>query len=252
VTPALRKGLVLFALCGLSAFFLWGLVGVPPFGHYRGPYGDIVNAIAVKATNATGVVSVVNFDFRGFDTVGEEFILFMAAVGVAVVLRQLREEHEQAGRDEAPGLDVPPTSEAVRLVALMMAGPMTVVGWFLVTHAQTNPSGGFQGGVVIASAVVMVYLAGQFVSFKRLSPVDMLDSIEAAGAGGFVAVGLGVLASGAAYLANVLPLGKVAGAVDAGGTIPLISFCVGVEVAGAFMLIVSELLEQTLFLKEGS
>lgn len=245
-----RRGLFLAGLGGLCAFYLWGLRGVPPFGSYRGPYGDVVNALAVAETHATGVVSAVNFDYRGFDTVGEEFILFVAALGVATVLRQLREEQEGSGRDAAPGIEVQPISDAVRLIALAFTGPTLVIGWFLATHAQTNPSGGFQGGVVMTSAVVLIYLAGQYLSLRRLSPVKVLDSLEAVGAGGFVAVGLGALASGASYLADVLPLGKVPGAVDAAGTIPVISFCVGIEVASAFLLIVSELLEQTLFLQE--
>jgi multicomponent Na+:H+ antiporter subunit B len=251
VNPGQRRLFVLVGLGGFGAFYLWGLGGLPAFGHYLGPYGDIVNAVAVGETHATGVVSAVNFDYRGFDTIGEEFILFVAAIGVATVLRQLRAEREVSARDAAPGMAVPPTSEAVRLVALAMTGPTLVIGWFLGTHAQASPSGGFQGGVVMTTAVVLIYLAGEYLSFKRLSPVEVLDAVEAVGAGGFVAVGLGVLASGAAYLADILPLGQVPGAVDAGGTIPVISFCVGIEVASAFLLIVSELLEQTLLLKEG-
>ncbi len=70
-------------MAGLAAFYLWGLAGLPGFGHYPGPYGDIINRIAVAQTNATGVVSAVNFEYRGFDTVGEEFILFVAATGVS-------------------------------------------------------------------------------------------------------------------------------------------------------------------------
>jgi multicomponent Na+:H+ antiporter subunit B len=251
MTAGARRVMLLVGLAGLAAFYLWGLHGLPAFGTYLGPYGNIVNSVALGQTNATGVVSAVNFDYRGFDTIGEEFILFVAAIGVATVLRRLREEHEVSGRDAAGGVEVVPTSDGVRLIALAMIGPTFVVGWLLATHAQTNPSGGFQGGVVLTTAVVLIYFAGQFLSFKRLSPVDVLDAVEAAGAGGFVGVGLGALGVGAAYLTNVVPLGKVSGAIDAGGTIPIISFCVGVEVAGAFLLIVSELLEQTLFLREG-
>jgi multicomponent Na+:H+ antiporter subunit B len=125
-----------------------------------------------------------------------------------------------------------------------------VVGWYLATHAQTSPSGGFQGGVVLATAFILLYLAGQFLVFNKVSPVAVTDAIEAVGAGGFAAVGVGALIAGAAYLANVLPLGTSAGAVNSSGTIALISFLVGVEVAAAFTLIVSELLEQTLILKE--
>jgi hypothetical protein len=53
------------------------------------------------------------------------------------------------------------------------------------------------------------------------------------------------------YLCNFLPLGTTPGAVDSSGTIALISFFVGIEVAAAFVLIVSELLEQTLLIRQG-
>ncbi|HEX5349783.1 MAG TPA: hydrogen gas-evolving membrane-bound hydrogenase subunit E [Pseudonocardiaceae bacterium] len=119
-------------------------------GHYPGPYGDIINAIAVPQTHTTGVVSTVNFEYRAFDTLGEEFILFIAATGVATVLRHLRQERDTYAVDDV---------------------------------------------------------------FKRLSPVALIDAIEAIGAGSFAAVGIAALASGAAYLTNILPLGSTPGAV---------------------------------------
>jgi multicomponent Na+:H+ antiporter subunit B len=79
----------------------------------------------------------------------------------------------------------------------------------------------------------------------------MIDAAEAVGAGGFAAVGVAAVALGLAYLTNFLPLGGTPGAVSSSGTIALISFLVGVEVAAAFVLIVSELLEQTLLIRQG-
>jgi multicomponent Na+:H+ antiporter subunit B len=252
VTPRQRLWAFLIGMTGLAAFYLWGLAGLPDFGSYPGPYGYIINDAAVGQTNATGAVSAVNFDYRGFDTVGEEFILFVAAAGVATVLRHLRGERERQARDEDPGRHVPPTSEAVRMTALILTGPVLVMGWFLASHAQTSPSGGFQGGVVLATAFILVYLAGQFLAFERISPVDITDAVEAVGAGGFAAVGISAVFMGLTYLTNFLPLGTIPGAVSSSGTIALISFFVGLEVGAAFILIVSELLDQTLLLRERS
>lgn len=251
MTPGLRRWIFLAGGAGLIVFYLWGLSGLPGFGRYPGPYGPAILRVAVAQTHATGVVSAVNFDYRGIDTVGEEFILFTAAAGMAIVLRRLRGERERAAVDEAADRDVPPTSGAVRMVALLFTGPVVVVGWWLASHAQTSPSGGFQGGVVVATAFVLIYLSGEFLVFKRLSPVDLTDVVEAVGAGGFAAIGLSAVAMGLPYLNNFLPLGQYPGAVSSSGTIALISFFVGLEVAAAFILIVGELLEQTLLIRRG-
>jgi multicomponent Na+:H+ antiporter subunit B len=237
MTPSQRRWAFLAGMAGLAAFYLWGLTGLPGFGRYPGPYGDIINRIAVAQTNATGVVSAVNFEYRGFDTVGEEFILFAAATGMIVVLRHLRGERRRSARDEQADWQAPATS---------------VMGWYLASHAQTSPSGGFQGGVVLATAFLLIYLAGEFLVFERISPIDIIEAVEAVGAGGFAAVGVSAVAMGLPYLANFLPLGTTPGAVSSSGTIALISFFVGLEVAAAFVLIVGELLEQTLLVhREG-
>jgi multicomponent Na+:H+ antiporter subunit B len=252
MTPRQRRWLFAIAAAGLTACYLWAFTGLPGFGNYPGPYGNDILRDAIAQTNATGVVSAINFDYRGFDTVGEEFILFTAAAGMSVVLRRLRGEHEQSPYDRAVHRDLPPTSDAVRVSALALAGPVALIGWWLASHAQTDPSGGFQGGVILASAFMLVYLSGEFLAFRRLSPVALLDGAEALGAGAFVAIGLAAVVQGLPYLDNFLPLGTVPGAVSSSGTIALISFFVGIEVAAAFTLIIGELLGQTLLVRRES
>ena len=190
MTPRQRRWIFLVAAPGLAAFYLWGLLGLPGFGRYPGPYGPAILRVAVAQTNATGVVSAINFEYRGFDTVGEEFILFVAAAGVATVLRRLRGEGDRPAVDEAADRDVPATSSAVRMVALLFAGPVVLAGWWLASHAQTNPSGGFQGGVMLATAFILIYLSGEFLVFRRFSPIDLTDVVEAVGAAGFAAIGV--------------------------------------------------------------
>ncbi|HEV2451993.1 MAG TPA: MnhB domain-containing protein, partial [Streptosporangiaceae bacterium] len=251
VKPAQRRWIFLAAMAGLSAFYLWGLAGLPGFGNYPGPYGNIINRIAVGQTKATGVVSAINFEYRGFDTVGEEFVLFIAATGVALVLRRLRGERERSLRGEDLA-ETRSTTDAVRLASLLFAGPAVVMGWYLASHAQTTPSGGFQGGLVIATAFILIYLAGSFLTFRRISPTNVIDAVEALGAGGFAAIGVAAIPMSLAYLTNFLPLGRTPGAVSSSGTIAAISFFVGVEVTAAFVLIVGEMLEQTLLVRERS
>jgi len=253
MTPRQRLWLFAVAAAGLVACYLWAFTGLPGFGNYPGPYGQVILKHAIAQTNATGVVSAINFEYRGFDTVGEEFILFTAAAGMSVVLRRLRGERQGASSpsDAAANRQVPATSIAVRVASLLLVGPTAVIGWWLATHAQANPSGGFQGGVLLATAFFLVYLSGEFIVFRRLSPDVMLDAAEAVGAGGFAAVGVAAIVMSLPYLYNYLPLGTIPGAVSSSGTIALISFLVGIEVAAAFVLIIGELLGQTRLRVEG-
>jgi len=251
MTPRQRLWFFAVAAAGLVACYLWAIAGLPGFGRYPGPYGQAILRQFIAQTHATAAVSAVNFEYRGIDTVGEEFILFTAAAGMAVVLRKLRGERERPPLDEAKEPNPPPASSAVRTAAVLLTGPVVLLGWWLASHAQTNPSGGFQGGVVLATAFVLVYLSGEFLVFRRLSPVAVLDAAEAIGAGGFAAIGVSAVAMGLPYLDNFLPLGQLPGAVSSSGTIALISFFVGIEVAAAFTLIVGELLEQTLLIRSG-
>jgi multicomponent Na+:H+ antiporter subunit B len=98
----------------------------------------------------------------------------------------------------------------------------------------------------------MIYLAGEYLTFRRISPVSLLDSVEAVGAGGFAGVGILAVILGLPYLNNFLPLGALPGKIGSSGTIEVISFFVGIEVAAAFILIIGELLEQTLLVRQES
>ena len=248
MTPALRRQVFLAAAAVAGALLLWGLTGLPDYGVYNGPYGDVLNRVAVAERSATNVVAAVTFDYRGVDTMGEEFILFAAVLGVAILLRAQRDEHAVPPDEDAADRDAPATSDAVRVVGLTLVGPVVLFGIYLVAHGHLSPGGGFQGGVVLATAALLVYLSGEYVTLRRVSPELVTDVAESVGAAAYVAVGLLGVAAGTAFLANVLPLGQP-GQLLSAGTIPPINAAVGLEVAGGFVLLLSEFLEQTLVIR---
>src|SRR5579883_51043 len=232
-----------------AAFFVWGMLRLPAFGYYQGPYGDVINSFVVFERHATDAVTAINFDYRGVDTVGEEFILFASVTGVALLLRERRDESASEERARVAEGRAGQTSSGVKVLALEVAAPSALYGWYIVSHGQLSPGGGFQGGVIMASAAIFLYVSGEYLALRHMNPISLLELADAAGAGGYVVVGLAGLIASGTFLLNVLPLGTT-GEVDSSGTILAISIAVGLEVAAAFVLLMMEFLEQTLEIRQ--
>jgi multicomponent Na+:H+ antiporter subunit B len=227
---------------GLGSFLVWAVGGLPDFGRYSGPYGTVLNRVAVPERRGTDVVTSVVFDYRGVDTMGEEFILFAAVMGVLLLLRPERGRAKAQPDRKEPAV-LPRPGDAARVVGLGMVGPTALLGLYIVAHGYLTPGGGFQGGAVLATASGMLFLAGRYRAFDRVHPIVAADALEGAGAGSFVALGFIALGVGGAFLENVLPLGTP-GSLLSAGVIPLLNFGVGVAVAAGFVLLIGEFLEE--------
>ena len=230
-----RLALFLPSAGGLAALLLWAVAGLPDFGHYHGVYGTILKSAAPAERHVTNVVASVVFDYRGFDTLGEEFILFGSVMGVALLLREIRDPKPR-DQDEV-------RSDALRLFGVGFVAGLLVLGLYVVAHGYLTPGGGFQGGVVLASAFALVYLAGEYRAYRRLTPAPLVDLAEGVGAGGYATIGIVSLLLGSAYLHNFGPLGTT-GTLASGGSIPFLNLASALEVGAAFVLLFTEFLEE--------
>jgi multicomponent Na+:H+ antiporter subunit B len=236
MTRRVRIGILAPALAGLGALFAWAIAGMPAFGDYRGPYGFALNRVVVPLRHTTNVVMGTNFDVRGVDTMGEEFILYAAVVGVTLLLRdETRSRQVERGARRLP-------SDAVRLVGVLMFGGCLLVGLWLEAFGYITPGGGFQGGVVVAGAILLLYLVGNHRDYRPFRHERVLDPLEGLGAGGYVVIGIAALASGAAFLTNLFGRGK-SGTLLSGGSIALLNWAAAIAVSVAMLLVFAEFLE---------
>ncbi len=244
-----RRGrLSLFAVAGtgLAAVLVIGFTGLPSFGHAHELYGALLNRTELKLRHATDMVTALNFDIRAFDTLGEEFILFVSVSGVALLLRQLRDERGQ--EEQAAGIEehrFSGASDGLKLLSLVLTPMLVAFGAYLIFHGQLTPGGGFQGGVVLAAGPLAVVLAGRYLSMRRIAPKRLAESADAIGAAGYALVGLGGLIFVGTFMKNFLPLGQ-SGHLLSAGMMPVNSIAVGLEVTGAFLVIWTEFLDQTM------
>jgi len=171
----------------------------------------------VKETGATNIVSSVVLGYRGFDTLGEVAVLFIAATGLAAVLHL-------AGPSRGKR-DAEPASLVVFTGCRFLFPLLLLFGTYVFVHGHLTPGGGFQGGAMIASAFLLIYLGcrGRALNEKGLRVTESLSGLA------FVAVGLAGLAVGGAFLLNFLPTGSPYSLFSA-GIIPIVYVAVGLKV----------------------
>jgi multicomponent Na+:H+ antiporter subunit B len=242
MTERVRR--IVFLLFGtvFLGLYCYSTLDMPRWGFYRGPYGDIISNLAVFERHATDAVNAINYDYRAFDTLGEEFILFTAVLGVMMLLRRERSEESKSSLSgKIPDRRVLSTTiQAVSVPAVFLT---VLFGFYIGLHGQLTPGGGFQAGVILATAPVLVYLAQNTAAFTRITSHPLMEVIEALGAGSYAMIGIAALGMGVPLLTNILPLGTT-GDVFSAGTIALISACVGVEVTAAFLLVTYTYLQE--------
>ncbi len=244
MTPRARAWVVALGGAVLLAVLLAGFARLPAFGVYLGPYGTELNQLAPVERKIPNVVTAVNFDYRGLDTMGEEFILFAAVAGLTLVLRKDRRETTDVPLPTAGLRGAAPRSDAVRAFALAGIAVTLAFGWYMAMHPHLTPGGGFQGGTITAGFAALIFLGLGYRPFEKIAPDERTEPIEALGAAGYVVVGIATLAAAGTFLANALPLGR-AGDLFSTGTIPVINFFVAVEVVAGFVLVFREFADET-------
>ncbi|MEA3408936.1 MAG: MnhB domain-containing protein, partial [Candidatus Eisenbacteria bacterium] len=114
-------------------------------------------------------------------------------------------------------------------------------GAYIFTHGHLTPGGGFQGGAIIASAFLLVYLSspGKRISEKGASLTESVSGLV------FVAIGLLGLTAGTHYfLANFLPKGAL-NTLFSAGIVPIIYCAIGLKVGSELTGVVDNLMEAT-------
>jgi len=124
-------------------------------------------------------------------------------------------------------------TDILDVVARKLAPYMFLFGLYLVTFGDSSPGGGFQGGVVIASGIILIALARGTGTAEQLFPARNLAALETFSFGVFLLAGVLGIVVVAAFLGD--PFDR-----DPGG-IPwfvfLLNIVIGLKVAAGTGLI---------------
>jgi len=137
-------------------------------------------------------------------------------------------------------------SKIVRTISNQLILFVLVFGLYIIMHGHVTPGGGFQGGAVIASGVVMMIVAFGSGEIKKSLRESHLSVIESGGA--LIFIGMAFAGMGTVFFYNFLvgtsvfggipPTGPNPGHVWTGGVIPIMNFGVGLKVIAGLSAIV--------------
>jgi len=157
-------------------------------------------------------------------------VLFIATAGVGFFLRREDKRKEKKKRESSQILQ----SGSAFLFPLIL-----MFGVYIFLHGHLSPGGGFQGGVVLASALVLLLLSRSATKIND----TVLHLVESLSGASYIAIGvLGlVLVVGVGFLdTTILDLGEF-GRLLSAGAIPLIYSFIGLKVGAELVGIIDNM-----------
>lgn len=181
-----------------------------------------------EQVGAANLVTSVVVTYRGLDTLGEIAVLFIATAGVGFLLRKRENRKREVLR---------PASEILQTGTSFLLPLIFLFGIYVFIHGHLTPGGGFQGGVIITSGIVLLMLSNISLKLNHL----ILSLVESLSGLSYVIMGILGIVLAAGFLDNsFISLGKF-GTLFSAGAIPIIYSLIGFKVGSELTGIVENL-----------
>jgi multicomponent Na+:H+ antiporter subunit B len=235
----IRRTLVAVVVASFGLVFASLVIGYSEQNALR-PLAESYVRLVPRELGAPNVITGILLTYRGFDTLGEVAVLFMVAASVGLVLGPQREWCRSPDKNRYQGAQ--PSSEIVRTGSEILVPLICIFAAYIIMNGHLSAGGGFQGGAVIASGVLLTLLA-----FPEYCPnLEFLSITESIAGALFVLVGIaGLIVAGGFLDSRILPLGQF-GAFFSAGAIPVLSVCLGIKVGCELSVILERFRPQKL------
>lgn len=186
-----------------------------------------------RLIDVPNVVTAILASFRGYDTLGELFVIFTAGIGVMFILAVPREPSNGGEPSiESAGLRhhlIP------RVVGRLLVPFIVLFGLYVQFHGDYGPGGGFQAGTLIAAGLILhALLEGEKAALRAVHR-NVLFGLITGGALLYTGVGIAGMLLGGPFLDySVLRADPVAGQHLG---ILLVELGVGMTVTGVLLTI---------------
>ena len=230
------RALAIVVCVSLIGLLLYAVVRMPRFGEADTLIDSEVTEFYVthtlEETGAVNIVTGIILDYRGFDTLGESHVLFIAVCTVLLMLSIKGEKDEEKRlMENAYEQHFEPDHDLILQSAARILTPLTLVfGLYIIFNGHLSPGGGFSGGAILGAGLILYQNAfgyekiEKFFTFKTFRWVSVCSLLFYSLAKGYH------FFTGANHLENGISPGVPGNIFSAGLLLPL-NFVVGMVVA---------------------
>ena len=223
-----------------GAVLVYGTLDMPPYGD---PSSAIHFHVAPRYLEKSGleiglpnVVTSVLASYRGYDTLGEIYVIFTAAVGVLIIIGRPRFGRRRTRRmmvgEMRQGMK---QNVILRVVSKLLIPFILLFALYVQWHGDFGPGGGFQAGVIFASGFILYALIFDVDTARTVIPAWVTRLFLALGVALFAGVGVAGMLLGGNFLNYSLLADEPIQGQHLG--ILLIELGVGMTVAAAMITI---------------
>lgn len=219
-----------FLCMGIILVLLWTISYLPVFGNAGNPDNNEVSARYIeqglKETGAVNMVTGMILDYRAFDTFGESCVLFIASCCVLALLRiDQKTERYLDDRIFEPKNDI-----ILQKCATVLVPVILLFGVYIILNGHLSPGGGFSGGAVMGSGLILYLNAFGFQKTERFFNEKVYRRITVSALTFYCLAKSYSFFTGANHLESGIPLGTPGAILSSGLILPL-NICVGLVVA---------------------
>ncbi len=158
----------------------WADVNSPPSTHVSPHYIEKT----MEETSVPNIVTAVLADYRSYDTMLETAVIFAAGVACFLLLRTVKGERSEdrlyrhtltgmtlrlkdsekrpSNLDEFERIDTlwTPLDLIIKKMCRLLIPFIQLFALYVIAHGHHSPGGGFQGGVIFGSSIILLAISG--------------------------------------------------------------------------------------------
>ncbi len=196
------KALGLLAVLITGGLLLYAVEDFPDWGDHQSPATESRISRhyiqqSYSETSVPNMVTAVLADYRGYDTMFETVVIFVAGIAILALLRKKPDSILTPPSGDAGDFpeSTEPSKQAPDLIinttCRLLIPVIQLFAFYVVAHGHHSPGGGFQGGVIFGASFILLAIVFDLpAALRRRSE---MRTLMVANTGLLIYAGIGLL-----------------------------------------------------------